>query len=82
MAERAPVFEPFEVGAGLAEEFKFHLLEFARAEREVAGRDLVAERFTYLADAERHFFAAGALDVFEVYEDALSCLGTEVELRL
>ena len=43
VAELAPIGEPFEVGAGLAEELQLHLLEFAHAEDEVAGRDLVAE---------------------------------------
>ncbi len=38
-----PVLEPFQVGAGLAEELALHLLELAGAEGEVARGDLVAE---------------------------------------
>ena len=51
-AEGAPVCEPVEVGAGLAEELQLHLLELAGAEGEVAGRDLVAEALADLRDAE------------------------------
>ena len=73
-----PVVEPFEVGAGLAEKFKLHLLEFAHAENEVSRRDFVAERFAYLAYAEGHAHTRGALYVFEVYEYALRRFGAEV----
>ena len=58
-----PVGEPFKVRAGLAEELALHLLKLARAEREVARRDLVAERLADLADAERELPARRALDV-------------------
>ena len=47
-----PVLVPFLIRAGGAEELEFHLLEFAGAEDEVAGRDLVAEGLADLADAE------------------------------
>ena len=53
VAERAPVVEPLQVGARLAEELQLHLLELADAEDEVARRDLVAEGLADLADAER-----------------------------
>ena len=38
---------------GFDEELHLHLLELARAEDEVPGRDLVAERLADLRDAER-----------------------------
>ena len=78
MAERAPVVEPLEVGAGLAEELQLHLLKLAHAEDEVAGGDLVAEALADLADAERQLLACRALDVVEVDEDALRRLGTQI----
>ena len=75
-----PVGVPFEVGAGLAEELQLHLLKLARAEREVAGRDLVAKRFADLRDAERDLAARGALHVAEVDEDALGGFRAQVQL--
>src|SRR5262249_34853331 len=47
-----PVLVPLQVLAGLDEELHLHLLELARAEEEVARRDLVAERLAGLRDAE------------------------------
>ena len=78
VAERAPILEPLEVGAGLAEELQLHLLELAHAENEVARGDLVAEALADLADAERQLFACRALDVIEVDENALRRLGTQI----
>ena len=49
-AEGAPVIEPLQILAGLAEEFQLHLLELAHAEDEVAGGDLVAEGLADLCD--------------------------------
>jgi hypothetical protein len=67
----------------LDEELDLHLLELARAEDEVSGRDLVAERLADLADAERRLLARGLQHVGEVGEDALSRLGPQVvEARL
>ena len=76
-----PVGKPFKVRAGLAEEFALHLLKLARAEREVARRDLVAERLADLADAERELPARRALDVREVDENALRGLRAEIAGR-
>ena len=64
--------------AGLDEELHLHLLELARAEDEVAGRDLVAEALAGLGDAERRLLARGLHDVVEVDEDALGRLGAQV----
>src|SRR5690606_10507065 len=63
---------------GRDEELDLHLLELARAEDEVAGRDLVAERLADLADAERRLLARRRDDVREVHEDALGRLGAEI----
>ena len=79
VAEGAPVVEPLQIGAGLAEEFQLHLLEFPDAEDEVARRNLVAEGLADLADAEGQLLPGGALDVVEVHKDALRRLGTEVD---
>ena len=75
-----PVCEPFEVGAGTAEEFKLHLFEFADTENEVTGGDFVTEGLTDLRDTEGHFLSGGSCDVLEVHEDTLRGFGTEVEL--
>ena len=53
MAIVLPVCKPFKVGAGLAEEFKLHLLKLSGTENEVSGGDLVSEGLTDLRYAER-----------------------------
>lgn len=69
---------PLFVGARLDEELHLHLLEFAGAEDEVSGRDLVAEGLADLPDAERRLHARGVQHVDEVHEDALRRLGPQV----
>src|ERR1044072_7331552 len=69
------------VVAGANEVLHLHLLELARAEDEVAGRDLVAERLSNLRDAEGNLPAHGRLHVEEVDEDALRRLGAEIGER-
>ena len=78
VAEGAPVVEPLQISAGLAEELQLHLLELADAEDEVARGDLVAEGFTDLAHAEGQLAAGGALGIDEVGEDALRRLRPQV----
>ena len=78
VAEGAPVVEPLQIGAGLAEELQLHLLELADTEDEVARRDLVAEGLTDLAHAEGQLAAGGALGVDEVGEDALRRLRPQI----
>ena len=58
-----------------------HLLELARAEDEVAGRDLVAERLADLRDPERRLLARELQDVLEVEEDPLGGLGAQEDAR-
>ena len=78
VAEGAPVVEPLQIGAGLAEELQLHLLELTDAEDEVARGDLVAEGLADLAHAEGQLAAGGALGVDKVGEDALRRLGTQI----
>ena len=63
MAERTPVIEPFEVGAGLAEKFKFHLFELAHAENKVTGRYFVTDRLADRTYADRPFFTGRPLNI-------------------
>ena len=65
----------------LDEELEFHLLEFAHAEDEVPGRDLVAERLPDLGDAERRAARGRVEHVLEVGEDRLRRLGSEIGER-
>ena len=44
---------------------------YKRQEGEVARGNLVAEGLAYLTNAERNLLTCGALDILEVYEDAL-----------
>src|SRR5213080_5609179 len=74
----APVLEPRIVVTGPHEELELHLLELARAEEEVAGRDLVAERLADLRDAEGDLQTRRLDDVAEVDEDSLRRLRTEI----
>ena len=76
--EVLPVSEPFEVGAWLAEEFTFHLLEFPGTEGEVAGSNLVAEGLTHLAHAEGQLLSGGALNVSKVDKDTLRGFRPEI----
>ena len=79
-ALRLPVLEPLHVvRARLDEELHLHLLELARAEDEVPGRDLVAERLADLRDAERHLLPRRLLHVQEVHVDALRRLRAQVD---
>ena len=78
VAVGTPVIEPFEVRAGLAEEFKLHLLEFAHAEYEVSGGYLVSEGLAYLSDAERDLLSRRPLNVDKVDKDALSRFRTQI----
>ena len=77
-----PIAEPFELGSGLAEEFKLHLLKFTYAEDEVARGDFVSEGFAHLSHAERDFAAGGALYILKVNEYALRGLRAEINLGL
>jgi hypothetical protein len=70
------------IRARLAEEFHFHLLEFAGAEDEVARRDLIAEALADLADAERQLLAVGTLHVLEIHEHALRGLRSQIDRAL
>ena len=78
VAEGAPVPEPLQIGAGLAEKFQLHLLELPDTEDEVAGGDLVAEGLADLAHAEGQLAPGGALGVDEVGEDALRRLRPQI----
>src|SRR5206468_6736359 len=73
-----PVLMPLRVLARLDEEFHLHLLELARAEEKIAGRDLVAERLADLADPERDLETRGVQHVLKIDEDALGRLGAQV----
>ena len=78
LAEAAPVVEPLQIGARLAEELQLHLLELTDAEDEVAGGDLIAEGLADLANAEGQLFPGGTLHIYEVDENALRSFGTEI----
>ena len=75
-----PVLVPLAGVVGRDEELHLHLLELARAEDEVARRDLVAERLADLGDPERRLLARELKDVLEVDEDALGGLRPQVDL--
>jgi len=82
VAEFSPICEPLEVGAGLAEELKLHLLELTYTEDEVTGSDLVTEGLTDLRDTEGHLASGGSLYVYKVGENTLCGLGTEINCVL
>src|SRR5271154_5951844 len=62
----------------LDEKFQFHLLELARAEGEIARRDLVAERLADLRDAERDALPRRFQNIFELRENRLRGFGAEI----
>src|SRR6185295_7386253 len=73
-----PVLEPLLALARVHEELELGLLELARAEREVARIDLVAERLADLGDAERDLLAPRLAHALEVVEDRLAGLGAQI----
>ena len=76
-----PVREPFLGLRRRHEVLHLHLLELARAEDEVPGRDLVAKRLAHLRDPERRFLARELEHVLEVDEDPLRRLRAQVRRR-
>ena len=72
-----PCVKVFICFVGVNEVFDLHLLEFAGAEDEVAGGDLVAERLTDLPDTEGRTFTGRSHHIVEVYEDALRGFGAQ-----
>src|SRR3954447_21179881 len=77
----APVVVPLLGLVRRDEELHLHLLELERAEDEVAGRDLVAERLAHLRDPERGLLARVLERLLEVEEDALRRLRPQVDRR-
>src|SRR5207247_10389402 len=73
-----PIFEQFHSLLGSAKIFQFHLLELARAKSEIARVNFVAKRFADLRDAEWQFLSRNFQNIFELDEDGLSCLGSQV----
>src|SRR5207237_7922381 len=63
------------------EELELHLLELAKPEDRIAGRDLVTEGLPDLRDAKRRAHPRRVQDVGEVDEDALGRFRTQVDLR-
>ena len=74
-----PVLEPLYVGARLHEELHLHLLELARPENEVAGRNLIPERLADLRDAERNLLPRRLLDVKKIHVNPLSGLRPQID---
>ena len=80
LAVAAPIIKPLEILAGLAEEFKLHLLKLTGSEGEVSGSNFISEGLTDLANAERKLTSRCAEYVLEINEYSLSGLGTEIKL--
>src|SRR6266480_35897 len=73
-----PILEPFHPLLRPAKVFQLHLLELARTEGKIARVDFVAKRFADLRDAEWQFLSRNFQNIFELNEDGLRCLRTEV----
>ena len=78
-AEASPIVEPFQIRAGLAEEFQLHLFKLTHTEYEITGSNFVSERLANLSNTERHFFTACSLDIGKVYKNTLSRFGAEIQ---
>ncbi|MBA7679889.1 hypothetical protein ES703_88194 [subsurface metagenome] len=73
-----PALVPLFIGARLAEEFEFRLLEFACPEDKGLGRYLVAEAFADLGDSERYLDSRSVEHISEIGEDSLGGFGAKV----
>src|SRR5262249_52499256 len=71
-------FSWLQISGRFAEIFDLHLFEFARAEGEIARRDLVAEGFTDLRDPKGQLASHRLLPVIKIDEDSLRGLGTKI----
>src|SRR5437762_1308126 len=76
-----PVVEPLLAFRRRYEELQLHLLELARPKRKVPGRDLVTERLPDLGDAERRLHPHSRQHGFEIQEDPLTGLRTQIGNR-
>ena len=65
-----------------AEGLEFHLLKFNGAEREVTGRNFIAERLTDLTDRKRQLCTHGALYIQEIDIFALRIFGAQINHAL
>ena len=74
----APEFVPFHGIVIGAEEFHFHLGEFAGTECEHTGCDLVTECFPDLGDPEGELLTGRDTDQIEVQEDGLTAFCTQI----
>ena len=74
-----PLGEPLKLGTWTHEELHLHLLKLPHAEDELTGHYLVAEGLAYLGYSERNLHTACLLDIEEVDEYTLCCLGTQVD---
>ena len=79
VAEGAPVLEPLQIGARLAEKLQLHLFKLTDPEDEVARRNLITEALANLSDAEGQLLPGGTLHVGEVDKNALGGLGPEID---
>src|SRR6516225_8053594 len=73
-----PVIEPFHPLLRRAKIFQFHLLELARAEREIARIYFVSESFADLRDPEWQLLARDFENIFELNENRLRRLRAEI----
>ena len=73
-----PIFEQFHSLFRATKIFELHLFEFAGPKGEIARVNFVAKRFPDLRDTEWQFLARYFEDVFELNEDRLRCLGSQI----
>src|SRR5215510_12238725 len=73
-----PLSMPFFIRPRHTEKLDLHLLELTGAERKIAGRDLISERFTDLGDSERQFLPRSLKDIVEVDKDSVGGFRPEI----
>src|SRR5262245_25859824 len=67
----APILVPLSRRAWMAEKLDLHLLELARAKREISRCDLITKALAHLRDAKRNTDARAIEHVLEIHKDAL-----------
>src|SRR3989338_9221845 len=76
-----PLFVTVIGSGGARKILDLHLLKLAGTKKEIAGRNLITERFSYLSDPERQPAMHCIQDIREIHKNALSGFRPQINDR-